>query len=912
MINENNSTTLNESVKETILYSIEKETPKINETNNIQIKMDIPVVPIIIKCHFDGDGKDEKKDIIEYKYYILNSGQYIMKINNLNSNNEYKGECLFSSTIFPTTPLSEFRITMGSGKEKDFSTILYPSKSFYDPQCVEFKLTSNSKDSLEEQIEEFGNLAKMYCNYKMNLDENITSRIMGHFSCEKLNIKIDDANNKYKTIICIGQSPSYNSENNKEEDIEKLKANFSNNVDIFINELNSTQKIYKLIGWHTSLANLQFVNLTRYYDLNPPDVNKIKIELVKNDELDKKDKLNFRIYSSNDQPIECFYNEEMKIDDTKRSLNLDYTKEDHKSIILYPNEEKSFETHLKDFTEKDMYSLFMNCYNLPGARIRYKQTGIFNSYTNLYGDIVEEEEMDCEKQNVNCAEKQNKANPNCLKGAYNNLDEMLKTKMPETDENEELEKYTILFDNTKKYLLDLIFDNFDEEMGKLNSSSKIIKNLINKEKMLEFKDCSIYSNEKCKNSLNEIKETRYKKCRENKKMKQKKIINYLKKNFSCKSLSSLISKDGISKNIEDNIKYIILLIEEVTNKVDSFSEGDSKVLLNMITCIQENFEDYWKQLKEYLDERGVSNITISEVKHDISNILINSMGNLIKVLHYDEIDNYMSENEKNITNNGLMASKTGKKIHKTIRQFVKNFNEFGDGLYNLSDSLIINVTINNDYKEKSLPEDKELDEKAIKYEDKGIILLLHPQSMMKKFNAYAMQIINYDSPLISIKTDANTNNNIVNTFISITLYDKKGNEIKADKISEDIRPKILYNKEYHKYMNSCFFYNEKIEDLSVKGVSINENYNYDRNEYLECTAEHLTCFTAGNYFSNSDESNQEKGILTLIILVSIFAVILIIVIIIIIVKRKRRKNNNIDNNDNLKKDMVDMELYEKE
>jgi hypothetical protein len=338
----------------------------------------------------------------------------------------------------------------------------------------------------------------------------------------------------------------------------------------------------------------------------------------------------------------------------------------------------------------------------------------------------------------------------------------------------------------------------------------------------------------------------------------------------------------------------------------------------MITCIQENFEDYWKQLKEYLDERGVSNITISEVKHDISNILINSMGNLIKVLHFDEIDNYMSENEKNITNNGLMASKTGKQIYKTMKQFMKNFNEFEDGLYNLSDSLIINVTINNDYKEKSLPEDKELDEKAIKYEDKGIILLLHPQSMMKQFNAYAMQIINYDSPLISIKTDANTNNNIVNAFISITLYDKKGNEIKVDKISDDIRPKILYDKEYHKYMNSCFFYNEKIEDLSVKGVSMNENYSYDGKEYLECTAEHLTCFTAGQYFvkysstSTSEESEQEKGIMALIILGSIFAVIFIMVIIIIIVKRKKRKNNIQDDSENLKNNMVDMELFEKE
>jgi methyl-accepting chemotaxis protein len=192
--------------------------------------------------------------------------------------------------------------------------------------------------------------------------------------------------------------------------------------------------------------------------------------------------------------------------------------------------------------------------------------------------------------------------------------------MTETDENEELDKFNKLSYSSKMDVLDEKFNNFEEEIGKLEESSQIITNLINKEKMLIDKDCSIYADGSRNNSLNEINNIEYKKCRENKKMKQKKIIEYLKDNFSCKSLSSLISKDGISKNIEDNIKYIVLLIEEVTNKVDSFSEGDSKVLLNMITCIQENFEDYWKQLKEYLDERGVSNITISEVKQDISRL----------------------------------------------------------------------------------------------------------------------------------------------------------------------------------------------------------------------------------------------------------------------------------------------------
>jgi hypothetical protein len=331
----------------------------------------------------------------------------------------------------------------------------------------------------------------------------------------------------------------------------------------------------------------------------------------------------------------------------------------------------------------------------------------------------------------------------------------------------------------------------------------------------------------------------------------------------------------------------------------------------MITCIQENYEDYWIQVKEYLDERGTSNITISNVKKDISNLLINSMANLVKILHFDEVDNYMPENEKNITSNGLMASKKGKKIHKTMKQFVKDLNEFGDGLYNLSDSLIINITINNDYKEKSLQEVDELGEKVIKYEDKGIILLINPQSIMKKFNAYAMQIMNYDSPLISIKIDDGMKDIILNTFIGITLYDNKGNEIKVDKIPEDIRPKILYDKEFYKYMNNCFFYNEDIEDLSEKGVANIDNYKYEGNEYLKCTTEHLTCFTAGQYFNRNtaisntlNKSNKENGIISFIILGSILVVIIILVIIIVVVKKKRKQNFE----DNMEKKIANIEL----
>ena len=152
-----------------------------------------------------------------------------------------------------------------------------------------------------------------------------------------------------------------------------------------------------------------------------------------------------------------------------------------------------------------------------------------------------------------------------------------------------------------------MFKNFDEEIGQLTDFSQIIKNLINKEKILTNRDCSIYAiydNKSSNDSLNETNEE-YINCRENKKIKQKKIIEYLKNNLNCKYLSVLISQNGITNNVKQNIRYITLLIEEVTYNADSFAEGDSEVLLNLTTCLQENYEAYWKQVKEFLDEKGL-------------------------------------------------------------------------------------------------------------------------------------------------------------------------------------------------------------------------------------------------------------------------------------------------------------------
>ena len=38
---------------------------------------------------------------------------------------------------------------------------------------------------------------------------------------------------------------------------------------------------------------------------------------------------------------------------------------------------------------------------------------------------------------INCAEKNNRINPHCLKGQYNSLLNILKTRMPQIDNDEE-------------------------------------------------------------------------------------------------------------------------------------------------------------------------------------------------------------------------------------------------------------------------------------------------------------------------------------------------------------------------------------------------------------------------------------------------------------------------------------------
>ena len=278
-----------------------------------------------------------------------------------------------------------------------------------------------------------------------------------------------------------------------------------------------------------------------------------------------------------------------------------------------------------------------------------------------------------------------------------------------------------------------------------------------------------------------------------------------------------------------------------------------------------------------------------------------TLSNLVKVLHFEEIDNYIPQNKRNMTESGMMGHKKAKRIFNNLKSFFIRFIEYGNGVYNLSDSLFINVTTANDHS-------KNLEE--IKFEDKGIIVIINPSHFLKSYGHYALQIISFDSPLIPIITSGDKNESTVNNFISIILYHEDYVEIKMT-IGTKSRPRIIYDKTYYKYLKDYFFYNEKIQDLDDTDFNVGENYNYNNKEYFRCTLKHFTDFTAGNYYYNYDNEPESKpGIGKLgwimIIIGSYIALLLLIIITVRVINRRRNKFNI----KLFEKDNIDLEMME--
>ena len=806
-VNENPILTVNDAVKQAILYTMENITPKRDVTNNIQIKMTLPVAPLIIDCDLKGEGEKEDDDEINFKDYIVNSGSYVLKFDDLNSNNEYKIKCDFTTV---NKKEDKFTIKLGNEKNSDFITPLFPSRTSDSiPQCLEFIFKSEEEEKLEDEVKKFTDLSEKLCQKVMSKDEDVISRIEGKFKCQKAVFSEDIEKNKInRAIICIGASEKFKSKRFIDSlDNETNTHYYEEHVEEFVGLIDTTEKIKDAFKSDDvdDIKHLELVEFKRYYDLDSPDINKIKLELNSKETKKKKD-LEFNISTTNEQPIECFYNEELQKDHKKRFMAL-YFNRGVKSITLYPNEQKTIKVYLSDSSLKRMYSLYMNCYNLPGAKIRYEQTNVFNAYTYLY---IEEEYnqyvVPPENVTINCAEKNNRINPHCLKGQYNSLLNRLKTRMPIIDKDEELEKFNKLSNEAQLDLLKTLEAEWEKKIKPKKKNIEFLEDLIYMAQYLSNRDCSAYAKGNTNKKSETIDKAEYKECRKTKKEIHKKIIDFFKDSFTCDNIVNLIGQEGLSKDVEDNVKYIIYLIQELSNDAESFNKGESEILFNMVTCLETNFNSYWEEVEQYLKINETLDQSIIAVKKDLEILLIQSLANLVKILHFEEIDGYIS---RSVTEAGILKNNKGEKIYKSIKEFLKHFNEFGPGEYNLSDSIIINVTVNDEYQEKQrryLLEENEAEiideeqieelEHVVKYDDKGIIVILKPKPLMKRANAYSMQIVRYDSPIMPIKISGNKDDSTLDTFVSITLYDKDGNEISIDDMPENIRPKIIYNRSY--------------------------------------------------------------------------------------------------------------------
>ena len=550
--------------------------------------------------------------------------------------------------------------------------------------------------------------------------------------------------------------------------------------------------------------------------------------------------------------------------------------------------------------EGAMLSLFMICYNLPGFSIKYESTGVFTAFTYYYTTTGEEDDNDekipKDDISIDCKEENNRGNPYCLKDRSNHIIEEIKTTMPDfiediMEKSDLFEKLPVssqlkFLEKAKKELINSLQKMAQDGENKENRK-EVVEKLTELAEYLHKRDCSIYANN-----------IEYNDCRDKKKAILTDLITAVGNYFKCNTMIKII-KEGMSNDIEQNLKYILFLISEITNNADSLKKGEIEVLYDITFCLQENFEDYWNNVQNSLEERSSLPETIKSIKKDISFILIKSLTNLINILHYDEIDGYVKNDD--ISTAGIMENSEGKKIQKGIFNFIKNFNDFGNGIYSISDKMKISVTMNDENKDKNtirtrllleeqLKEENDKDEQIYNISDKGMYIILHPKKMLQKKGGYAIQLVIYDSPLIPIKNKKSKN---VRDFISITIYDKNGNEIDITDLSEEERPIILYNKTLYKKLRHCFYYDEKKEELDTNGIISSNNYVYKNENYFRCSSKHLTSFTAGDYSSSSNSSSWWK---VLLIILACLIVLAIAVFAFIHFRKNRVDNQSIEKN----------------
>ena len=363
----------------------------------------------------------------------------------------------------------------------------------------------------------------------------------------------------------------------------------------------------------------------------------------------------------------------------------------------------------------------------------------------------------------------------------------------------------------------------------------------------------------------------YDECRNEKKIILKESLNEIKNIFNCDSIINDIQNIDENNSFVENVKVVLALISSASDNSDSLNKGDSQILYDLSYCVLDKYEEIWKKTSDNIKELKYNETEKLNIQKDIIELIIKSISNLMDVIKYDEVDQFLENyNIKNLTQ--ILVSQTAKILKKKIHQASKLLWRFGNGNYSL-ENIDINIT-------KSDESESEEDKKIFDFPEHGIKLRIKKMKLLKKFKADLMQILIYRKyPHLSVNSTQSENK-----FISIRFF-KGDNEINVTNINNDDRPEILFDKNKMNF-TKCVYYNENDDDLKKDGIDTE----IEKEEFIVCKVKHFTDFSISN--SEISDSENNKSNFWKYFLIIVFLIILIAVGFIVFMKMRNPVTNS--------------------
>ena len=846
----------NEKLKKLIKAYFEDITEECGASNEIKIKSKVDKAPYLITCNLQNKYffPEEYMEILPnnanliYKNVISvnNEGNFELEIRNLEYNSEYILNCEISDANYDENNRTKINITIGNNKEADIVHILKTSREkSRTPQCIKFTFNKND-------IDDFKMFGSKHCLYFMKSLEPISIKALPTLICEITEADEETVN------LCVSPSPLYNVEDHVSD------LNFSRDFGEFIEYVKNN---YNAISATERVSDIKFND------------NSISAKLVEDE-----NKLTFEVLSTHENKVQCFYN---KILTNESSQFSDY----NWSIILTPNEKENISIQLNhDVSDYSIYSLHFKCYNLPNFIYKYESTGYMTLYSYLYLDLKNKEinkkdELIEPKHYLNCNEKKNQINPICLNSKKVSLNKIIKTEFPKyvQEINNNVELFSKLSDDAKYVFL----SNFTYKYLNLKNVRLIFLSSIELLKYLSKMDCQKFSSDSTNDEKKTIKSEKYIKCRNIKQESMNNIFNYIGL-VDSNTISGILDLNLLSDDKEETLKYILILLKELTNNEDSYKKNSESVFLNSFK-LEKEFNEYWLKMSQYLLKNDELKEYIDKLQKEILLSNIEILTSLPRIIHFHEIDDYIDKSKYKITKSGLILYDKSIEIQELFINSTKRINESEAIKYDFSGYTFL------EYSKKISSNNQKLF-----YLNNDIIIIL-PEPLLNRYNATYVKIFAFDSPLVSIyskeKLDKSVESNTLNTFIKINIFNDKWEEINPEKLQEKYRPKISYLLDTYNFLEACYYYNSSSHLLQNDGMSVNKNITYGTKNYFECSADHLGIFTAGTADVNDDETeiikknNKSKNVKIILISLGIVLVLTIIISLLLEWRKKKRINS---------------------